>query len=137
ILDAMTGLANDQFWQSRRLRIEHGDLWQPGDMERAAAKGVVFVQNPFIAIGLTGQFWEPRLGPARAQHAVPLRSALDAGLPLAFGFDFFLPNPFLDIFFAVADPLNPAEALTVEEAVFALTRTAAYAEFQEHQKGQL
>ncbi len=137
ILDGMSALAGDAFWRSRRLRIEHGELWEPGDMQQAAAMGVILVQNPFVAIGLAGDSFLDHLGPERTARVVPLRSALDAGIPVALGQDFVLPNPFLDIFFAVAHPLNPNEAITVEEAVIAYTRTAAYAEFQEHHKGQI
>jgi predicted amidohydrolase YtcJ len=46
-------------------------------------------------------------------------------------------NPWLDLFFAQLQPTRPAEALTIEEAVIAYTRTAAEAEFQEQRKGTL
>ena len=35
------------------------------------------------------------------------------------------------------EPDNPDQHLTLEEAIYGYTRDAAYAEFQEHQKGQL
>jgi predicted amidohydrolase YtcJ len=46
-------------------------------------------------------------------------------------------NLFLDLFFALIQPTNPAEALTIEQAVIAYTKTAAEAEFQEQWKGTL
>ena len=46
-------------------------------------------------------------------------------------------NPFLNILFAVTDPIHPNEAMTVEQAVIAYTKTAAFAEFEEKEKGTL
>lgn len=126
--------APDLVWRLLRPRIEHGDLLlRPDQIERVRRLGVVLVQNPtHLTLDL-----EPSLGPERAAAAQPLASLLDAGVRLAFGSDSAQPNPFVDLFFAVAHPFHPGEALTVEQAVTAYTRGSAYAEFQEWQKGSL
>jgi predicted amidohydrolase YtcJ len=66
----------------------------------------------------------------------PLRSLLEAGVPLALGSDGLL-NPYLNIMFAVLHPVNPSEALTREEAIEAYTRGSAFAEFEEREKGTI
>ena len=48
-----------------------------------------------------------------------------------------LLNPFLNILFATIHPVNPAEAISREEAVIAYTRGSAFAEFAEKEKGTL
>jgi predicted amidohydrolase YtcJ len=66
----------------------------------------------------------------------PLRSLLDAGIPLAFGSD-GPNNPYLNIMLASTYPGKPTEAITREQAVIAYTLTSAYAEFAEKVKGSL
>ena len=66
----------------------------------------------------------------------PLRSLIEAGIPIAIGSDGPL-NPFLNILFAVTHPINPAEAITVEQAVTAYTVGSARAELRDQEKGAL
>jgi predicted amidohydrolase YtcJ len=66
----------------------------------------------------------------------PFKSLIAAGIPIAIGSDGPL-SPFLNIMFATTHPVNPAEALSREEAVVAYTRGSAFAEFAEKDKGQL
>jgi predicted amidohydrolase YtcJ len=66
----------------------------------------------------------------------PLKSLLDAGIPLALGSD-GPTNPYLNILFASMHPNNPAEAISREQAVMAYTSGSAYAEFAEKDKGTL
>ena len=103
---------------------------------RVAALGVTVVQNPshFTIVDLVDR----RLGrdaPVRAEFQ-PFRSLIAAGIPIAIGSDGPL-NPFLNIMFAVRHPINPAEALTVEQAVTAYTVGSARAELREQEKGAL
>ena len=57
-------------------------------------------------------------------------------MPFAIGSDGPL-NPFLNIMFAAINEANPAEALTVEQALIAYTRGSAAAEMMETQKGTI
>src|SRR5262249_41355424 len=77
-----------------------------------------------------------RYGLERTDQMQPLRSLLDAGIPVAFGSD-GPSNPYLNIMFASTYPGKPKEALTREQAVIAYTLTSAYAEFAEKEKGSL
>ena len=78
----------------------------------------------------------PRFGPVRVSRMMPVKSLLGAGIPLAFGSDGVL-HPFLNILFATIHPVNPAEAISREQAVIAYTRGSAFAEFAEKDKGTL
>jgi predicted amidohydrolase YtcJ len=66
----------------------------------------------------------------------PLRSLLEAGIPIAIGSDGPL-NPFLNVMLAAIHPMRPTEALTREQAVQAYTSGSAFAEFAEADKGTL
>ena len=134
LLDLMTELAPDSVWRARRLRIEHGDGLAPDLIPRVKRLGVIVVQNP--AHLTVGQLREVRLGAARAREFQPMKTLLDAGIPLALGSDGPL-NPFLNIMFAVTFPGHPGDALTLEQALRAYTWGSAYAERMEHEKGIL
>jgi predicted amidohydrolase YtcJ len=99
--------------------------------------GIVMVQNP-------AQFASPdlliqRLGWERFGRAGLSASLLHAGIPIAIGSDVSGEplNPFVDLMLAVKNQINPAEGLTLQEAVIAHTRGSAYAEFEEYRKGTL
>ena len=86
-----------------------------------------------------------RLGAGSERHALAYawRSALLAGLPLAFGSDFPVANPDPRAGLADAEertppggpPLTPAQRLSREEALHAFTAGAALASFAEGRRG--
>ena len=123
-----------EVWRAKRPRIEHSDMLAPDLVPRVKAMGMVVVQNPthftFPDIFLA------RYGKERLAWMQPMKSLLDAGIPLAIGSDGPM-NPFLNIQGAVTHPTNPREALTPEQAVSAYTAGAAFAEFKEREKGQI
>lgn len=131
LLPLMAELAPDSVWRSRRVRIEHGDgLVYPSQWKRIRDLGIVVVYNPAHAMEPGGSATQPDRVDA------PLRSLLEAGIPLAVGSD-GERNPFLNIMFATIHLANPEEALTREQAVLAYTRGSAYAEMMEQEKGTL
>jgi predicted amidohydrolase YtcJ len=137
LLDEMEEVAPAARWRSRRTRIEHGDLLFPADIPRVRKLGLVVVQNA-THLALSNVF-TARYSPQTVAQSQPLRSLLDAGIPLALGTDGIgaTANPFLDIMLATLHPDRPSEALTREQAVIAYTEGSAYAEGEEHQKGRL
>jgi predicted amidohydrolase YtcJ len=132
-LGAMESSGGPAVWASRRVRFEHGDGLFPDLIPRAKALGVIVVQNPshFAIVGVLAG-----VDAKEFDKAQPLHSLLAAGIPVALGSDGPL-NPFLNIMFATTHPNHPSEAITREQAVIAYTRTSAYAEFGEKEKGTL
>ena len=133
-LGAMDATGGAKFWASRRVRIEHGDGLMPELVLRAKQMGVIVVENP-THFTLRELFLK-RFGPERTEQMQPLRSVLDAGIPLALGSD-GPNNPYLNVMLASIYPGKPKQAITREQAVIAYTSTAAYAEFAEKDKGTL
>ncbi len=131
IFDAMEATDSGKTdWKSKRLRIEHGEGVIADLIPRARALGVIVVQNPshFGFAELFRKRWHSPMG--------PLRSLIEAGVPVALGSDGPM-NPFLNIMFASTDPSNPTEAITREQAVRAYTAGSAFAEFAEQEKGSI
>jgi predicted amidohydrolase YtcJ len=130
LLDAMDATGGPAFWRGRRVRFEHGDGIFPDLYQRVKDYGIVVVQNPshLMALGGTDR-------PA-FDVSQPLKSLLSAGIPVALGSD-GPTNPYLNILFATIHADRPTEAITREQAVIAYTRTSAYAEFMEKDKGTI
>lgn len=128
VFQAMEKAGSGVDWPSKRLRIEHGDGVVGDLIPRALKLGVLIVQNP-------SHFTDPPLFHARwGTEMQPLRSLIEAGIPVAIGSDGPI-NPFLNILFAATHPNHPAEAITREQAVRAYTLGSAFAEFAEKEKG--
>jgi len=134
LLRTLAAAAPESTWRALRPRIEHGDFLAPELLPLARRLGVVVVQNP--AHFSIPELMHRRFTPDVAGAAQPLRSLLAAGLPIALGSDGPM-NPYLNIMFAVTHPMNPAEALSREQAVLAYTRGSAYAELAERETGTL
>jgi predicted amidohydrolase YtcJ len=130
-----------------RLRIEHAQVVAPEDIPRFAKLGIIASMQPTHCT--SDMAWaEKRLGPERVKYAYAWRSVKDsrAHLPLSSDFPGETLNPFYGIFAAITrqDPQgnppggwHPEQRLTREEALRGYTLEAAYAEFQEDNKGSL
>jgi len=128
-----------------RLRIEHAQILDPADFSRFASLGVIASMQPSHL--LTDMRWAPaRLGPNRLAGAYAWRSMLNHGIPLAFGTDYPVEsiNPMRGLYSAVTrqneqgtQTFEPAQRLTLPEAIYAYTQAPAFAEFREHTKGRL
>jgi predicted amidohydrolase YtcJ len=133
-LNAMDATGGPKAWSDRRVRIEHGDGIMPEMIPRVKRMGLIVVEIPtHLALR---ELFVKRFGVERADLMQPVRSLLDAGIPLALGSD-GPHNPYLNIMLASVSPGKPREAITREQAVVAYTLTAAYAEFAEKDKGSL
>ena len=145
-LDIFARVTKEHGPRDRRFRIEHAQHPAAADLPRFAALGVVASMQPYHAID-DGRWAEQVIGP-RIATTYAFRSMLDAQVALAFGSDWFVapPTPLEGIYAAVTrrtlddrhpDGWVPAQKVTVEEALTAYTRTAAYAEFAEAAKGTI
>jgi len=135
-----------------RPRIEHAQIMQTSDLERAGQLGVITSVQPTHA---TSDMWyaESRLGPARLKGAYAYQSQLQAStskvLPLGSDFPIEGVNPLLG-FYAVVSRLSvegesphgkggwyPEQRLTRAQALKGMTLDAAYASFAEKDLGSL
>ncbi len=132
---------------AHRFRVEHAQHVRPEDFARFGKLGIVASMQPYHAID-DGRWAERRIGHERARSSYAWRSMLDAGARLAFGSDWPVAplDPLSGIYAAVTratlDGKNPGgwfpeQRLTVEEALRAYTLGAAYAAFQEKEKGTI
>jgi len=108
---------------------------------------VIASMQPYHAID-DGRWAEARLGHDRARYSYAWRSFLDHGVMLAFGTDWPVAplDPLQGLYAAVTratlDGKNPGgwipeEKITLPEAIEAYTMEAAFAEFQEREKGSI
>jgi predicted amidohydrolase YtcJ len=143
-LDAYQRALARQPRADHRHRIEHCGVMRPDIVARMAAMGVIPVgQPPFIHE--FGDGFLEHLGHDRCQLTYPLKSLLDAGIPVAGSSDSPVSSyqPLVGIQAAVTERTSggalfaPAEALTVQEALGIYTRNAAYAAFDEDIKGSI
>ncbi len=137
VLDAMAALGPASAWRAKRVRIEHGEGLMPDLLARTVEFGLVLVQNPLhfsIPDVMAARYGGERLGAVQL-----LRSAAEAGVPVALGADAGGSggNPWLNLMMATLHPVNPSEALSREAALVAYTRGSAFAEGQEAEKGTL
>jgi predicted amidohydrolase YtcJ len=130
----------------RRHRIEHIELIHPDDIPRFAQLGVTAAMQPLHSPRphLDGDVWPSRVGAERWPRSFAWRSLRQAGARLVFGSDWPVvsPNPMAGIEAALnrrpwGDEGDAHFRLTLAEIIASYTREAAYAEFQEGQKGQI
>jgi hypothetical protein len=133
--------------RDRRWRIEHAQHLRPADIGRFGRLGIIASVQPYHAAD-DGRWAEKKIGPERVKTTFAFRSLLDSGAVLAFGSDWTVAplDPLTGIHAAATRRTidgrnpggwNPAERISLEEAVLGYTRNAAYAEFSERDKGSL
>ena len=147
VLDAFEKAARANGPRDRRFRIEHAQVVRKQDLPRYKALGVIASIQPSHCID-DMRWAEKRIGRARARDSYNFRSFTAAGIPVAFGTDWFVEplDPRLGLYAAVTRELPaggpaggwfPEEKITLEEALDLYTRGSAYAEFAEAEKGTL
>lgn len=130
-----------------RFRMEHAQIIHEEDVNRFTELGVIPGVQPGSVI--TDMDWtETRIGPERIKRAYLFRDFLNTGSPLIFSSDFPTEsiNPFEGMYRAVTrmhedgTPIggwNIQQAVTIEEAIKAHTKWAAYSAFQEDVLGSI
>ncbi len=132
---------------ARRDRIEHVQIYRPGDLDQFKELGIVgSVQPRFVSTD-----WcvaEKRWGAARCQTGYAWRSLMDAGIPLLFGSDAPVEPlaPILGLQAAVTrqtpegqppDGWFPAQRLTLEESLPGFTTVPAWVSGREDRMGSI
>jgi predicted amidohydrolase YtcJ len=128
-----------------RFRIEHDQVVTAEQVARYARLGVIASVQPNHL--LTDMNWaQERIGPERAKHSYPWADFVKNKVMLAFGTDYPVEpiTPFRGMYAAVTrkneagdQTYYPEQKLTMEQAIAAYTTGAAYAEFEEKEKGLL
>ncbi|WP_218827463.1 amidohydrolase [Halorubrum ezzemoulense] len=137
VLDCYEAVLDDYRVPDPRLRIEHVELATDAAIDRMAELGIVASMQPnFLQWAGKNGIYETVIGSEARGGNNRFRSVRDAGVPLAFGSDTMPIGPLHGIHHAVNAP-HDTQRLSVDEAIAAYTRDAAYAEFTEAEKGTL
>jgi hypothetical protein len=147
VLDAFEKAAAANPPRERRFRIEHAQVVRKADLARYRRLGVIASIQPSHAID-DMRWAERRIGRERSRDSYNVRSFTEAGIPVAFGTDWFVEplDPRLGLYAAVTrerpegGPQGgwfPEEKIALEDALDLYTRGSAYAEFAEREKGTL
>ena len=130
-----------------RWRIEHAQILSQTDIPRFAKLGVIASMQPSHAIGDL-YFAPKRLGPARLAGAYAWQSLLQSGAVVVSGSDAPVERgePMIEFYAAVArrsldgfanEDWHLEQRLTRAQALYAMTRAAAYAAFEEKERGTI
>jgi predicted amidohydrolase YtcJ len=128
-----------------RLRIEHAQVTTPAQIAQFKTLKVIASMQPNHL--LTDMHWaQDRLGSKRAATSYAWLSFLNQGVTLVFGTDYPVEpvTPFRGLYAAVTRQSEnrkqeyfPEQRLTIDQAMAAYTAGAAFAEFEEKEKGKL
>jgi len=128
-----------------RLRVEHAQVTTPAQIAQFKQLKVIASMQPSHL--LTDMRWaQDRLGPKRAATSYAWLAFLNKGVTLAFGTDYPVEpvTPFRGLYAAVTRKSEngkqeyfPEQRLTMDQAIAAYTTGAAFAEFEEKEKGKL
>jgi hypothetical protein len=128
-----------------RMRIEHAQVTTPAEIARFKELKVIASMQPSHV--LTDMRWaRDRLGAKRAATSYAWAAFLNKGVTLAFGTDYPVEpvTPFRGLYAAVTRKSEngkleyfPEQKLTMDQAIAAYTTGAAFAEFEEKEKGKL
>jgi predicted amidohydrolase YtcJ len=147
VLDAYQAAFGGSSGASRRFRVEHAQVVAPADVPRFKQLGVIPSMQPTHCT--SDMYWAgDRLGPERARGAYLWKTFLAQGVPIAGGSD----APVEDI--AVLPGLyaavtrqdakgwpeggwHPKERVTITEALRMFGPDAAFAAFEEHERGTI
>ena len=130
-----------------RWRIEHAQILSPTDIPRFAKLGVIPSMQPSHAIGDL-HFAPSRLGMKRLEGAYAWQTLIKSGVVIAGGSDAPVERgePMIEFYAAVArkdqkgfsgEGWHPEEKVTREQALKMFTTWAAYAAFEEKQRGTI
>ena len=125
--------------QDHRHRIEHASVVNRECLEKISQLRLVLCCQPLFV--RSEQQWLPqRLGPERTPMAYPFKSFMTAGIVVAGSSD--APIESVSVLAAIEccvtrDGFSVEQCISVDQAIAMYTRNAAYAQFEEHEKGSL
>lgn len=128
-----------------RHRVEHIEVIHPDDITRFAELGVIASMQPAHCLPTlhAGDVWSSRAGAGRWRYSFAWQTLREAGALQAYGSDWPVAtmDPFAGLWSGMMRELwqagDPPQHQTLDQLIDGYTRDAAYAEFQEHEKGVL
>ena len=145
VLDAYENAQKRNGRRDSRHRVEHIELIHPQDLPRFKELGVLASMQPLHSPMRVDEndVWPMRVGRQRWPLSFAWQTLRESEARLVFGSDW--PVVTQDPLRGVSNAVNrlpweegmPHQRQTLADTLIAYTRDAAYAEFQEHQKGQL
>jgi len=147
ILNTFERVAKENGGRDRRFRIEHAQHLNANDIARFSTLKVIPSMQPYHAID-DGRWAEQVIGAERIKTTYAFNSLFNSSATVAFGSDWPVAPaiPLEGIYAAVTrrtlddenpDGWVPEQKITVEQALTAFTKNAAYTSFEEHKKGTL
>lgn len=149
-LDAYEAAGRANGARDRRFRIEHIENIHPADIPRFGRLGVIAAMQPYHCYPEPNlaNVWARNVGPARLANSFAWHSIAAGGARLAFGSDW--PVVSLDPFIGIQNAVTRQNAkgepatgwvgeqkVTLDQALAAYTRDAAYAQFEDNLKGTI
>jgi predicted amidohydrolase YtcJ len=144
-LDGYEAARNANGERDSRHRIEHIEIIDTADIPRLAQLGVIASMQPLHPPGC-GFPLEPtltRIGKAKQANAYAWNTLREAGAKMCFASDWPVSpvDPLLSLKAATTrqkyDPSHTDQRQSLHQAIHGYTAGGAYAEFNEHRKGQL
>ena len=152
LMDYVEDLNEQNGPSDRRFRLVHAQVIAPDDFERLAPLGIIAEVQPYH-LSDDMRWMEERIGRERCEGAYAFKRIQDSGAMLAFGSDWpgtsaaeYPINPMLGLYAAVTRQTLtgqpeagwfPEQRIAIEEAIRAYTYNAAYALFEENDKGSI
>lgn len=147
LLEIFEAVSNENGPRDRRFRVEHAQHLLKEDISKFGFLDIVVSVQPYHAID-DGRWAEELIGAERIKTTYAFKSLLEEKVTLAFGSDWPVApaSPILGIYAATTrrtlDHANPEgwipkEKITVLQALNAYTKNAAFASFDEQEKGTL
>jgi len=144
-LDAFEKASGSTSPAKRRHRLEHANFPTQKNLDRMQKMGIVTSIQPSW-VHLWGDGFRRKFGDDISSRAIPAKSFLQRGIPVAFSSDVpatLVFEPFWGFIGAVTrrtrsgQLLVPSEAITMKQALRAYTYGAAFAAFEEKEKGSI
>lgn len=144
-LDGYEAVQRSNGKRDSRHRVEHIEVIHPDDLPRFKELGVIAsMQTGHAPLDANdGDVWLERVGKQRWGKSFAWRDVKNAGAHLCLGSDWTVApfDPMVHLHAALNrkqwNKADPDQRLTLEEVILGYTRDAAYAEFKEHEKGQV
>jgi len=137
VLKAFENVLKKHPRKNHRHRIEHCSVLNPKLIKRMKRLGLIASVQPHFTFS---DFWVvDRVGKDRARWVYPFKTLVKEGLFVTSGSDCPVEpiDPLLGVWAAVTRKSFAEESLTVEEALKTYTLNAAYASFDENNKGTI